>query len=138
MSDELEEFVSRLPKKQTPSNSAEDLFEIQHTGEWNYQVEGGGTKIFIDGYRGRIILEAKYIYYPERSPYIPSSKIPEFLRRKILQQMRDEFQRIGNVINDPTNLFNSLEVITNNPEAKSLFEEFIKELNIPGSVVIPE
>jgi hypothetical protein len=64
MSDEVEEFVSRFPRKPTPSNSVEDLFEIQHTGEWNYQIEGGGTKIFIDGYRDRTILEAKYVSTP--------------------------------------------------------------------------
>ena len=44
MSDEVEEFISRFPKKQTPNNSVEDLFEIQHPGEWNYQIEGGEIK----------------------------------------------------------------------------------------------
>lgn len=138
MSDEVEEFISRFKRKQTPNNSGEDLFEIKHTGEWNYQIEGGGTKIFIDGYRDRTILEAKYINDPDRSPYIPNSRIPDFLRQKILKQMRDEFQRIGNVINDPDNPFNSLEVITNHPEAKVFFEELLQEFNISASVVIPE
>lgn len=138
MSDRVEEFISRFPKKQTPNNSVEDLFEIQHTGEWNYQIEGGGTKIFIDGYRDRTILEAKYINDPDRSPYIPSSKIPDFIRQKIVKQMRDEFQRIGNVINDPDNPFDSLEIITNHPEAKAFFEKLLLDFNIPASVIIPE
>ncbi len=82
MSDEVEEFVSRFPRKPTPSNSPDDLFEIQHTGEWNYQIEGGGTKIFIDGYRYRTILEAKYVNNPDRSPYIPNSKSQISFARK--------------------------------------------------------
>lgn len=138
MSDEIEDFVSRLPKKQTPRNSPEDFFEIQHTGEWNYQVEGSGTKIFIDGYRGRTILEAKYINNPDRSPYVPGSRIPDFLRQKIVKEMRDEFQRIENVINDSSNPFNALEIITNNSDAKSFFEGLLAELDISGAVVILE
>ncbi|NEN92652.1 MAG: hypothetical protein F6K48_28635 [Okeania sp. SIO3H1] len=46
--------------KQTPNNQPEDTFEIKYTGEWNYQIEAGSTKVFIDGYRGKIILETKY------------------------------------------------------------------------------
>lgn len=138
MTDEVEEFVSRFPRKPTPSNSVEDLFEIQHTGEWNYQIEGGGTKIFIDGYRHRTILEAKYVNNPDRSPYIPNSQIPTFIRQKILKQIRDEFQRLANVIKDPITPFESLEVITNHLEAKALFEELLQEFNIVSNVVIRE
>lgn len=52
--------------------------------------------------------------------------------------MPDEFQRIANVINDPDNPFESLEIITNHPEAKAFFEELLQQLNIPASVVIRE
>jgi hypothetical protein len=138
MSDKIENFISSLSKRRTPSNSPEDLFEIKHTGEWNYQVEGGNTKVFIDGYRGRTILECKYINDPERSPYIPSSTIPDFLRRKILKQIRDEFQRIRNVIEDPKNPFDSLEVITNNSAAQLFFEELLKEFNLEYNVTLAE
>lgn len=138
MSEEVEEFVSHLPKIPTPNNAPEDLFEIEHTGPYNFLVSGGGTKVFIDGYRGRTILESKYVKNADRSPFVSGSSIPSFLRNKILQQVRDELQRISNVIKDPSNPFDSLEIIVNNSDAKSFFESWLQELDISGTVVIPE
>ncbi len=138
MSDEITNFVSSLPKKQTPNNQPEDVFEIKHTGEWNYQIEAGSTKVFIDGYRGKTILEAKYVKNPQRSPFISDSRIPRPIREKILDQIRNEIKRIGIVIGDSGNPFNSLEVITNHPGSQSFFEGLLKEFDIPGRVLLVE
>ncbi len=138
MSDEITNFVSSLPKKWTPNNQPEDVSEIEHTGEWNYQIEAGSTKVFIDGYRGKTILEAKYIKNPQRSLFISGSRIPEPIRQKILNQIRDEIKRIGIIIRDSGNPFNSLEVITNHPGYQSFFENLLKEFDIPGRVLLVE
>ncbi len=138
MSDGVTNFVSGLPKKRTPNNQPEDVFEIEYTGEWNYQIEAGGIKVFIDGYRGRTILEAKYVKNPQRSPFISGSGIPEVIRQKILNQVRYEIERIGIVIRDSDNPFNSLEVITNHPDSQSFFESLLEEFDIPGRVLLVE
>ena len=138
MSDKITNFVSNLPKKQTPNNQSEDVFEIKHTGKWNYQIQAGSTKVYIDGYRGKTILEAKYVKNPQRSPFISNSEIPPFIRKKILNKIKDEIKRIGIVIGDSGNPFDSLEVITNHPASKSLFESLLKEFDIPGNVSLKE
>jgi hypothetical protein len=59
-------------------------------------------------------------------------------RRKIIKQIKDEFQRIRNVIEDPKNPFNSLEVITNNSAAQLFFEELLKEFDFEYDVTLAE
>src|SRR5690606_37875162 len=51
--EEVEAFVAKLPRKNTPTHSAANQYEIKHTGPYNYTVSGGGQNLDIDGYRGR-------------------------------------------------------------------------------------
>ncbi|NEN92651.1 MAG: hypothetical protein F6K48_28630 [Okeania sp. SIO3H1] len=75
---------------------------------------------------------------PQRSPFISGSRIPEMIRQKILNQITDEIKRIGIVIGDSGNPFNSLEVITNHPGSQLFFESLLKEFDIPGRVLLVE
>ncbi|MGE8433358.1 hypothetical protein [Chryseobacterium joostei] len=53
-----------------------------------------------------------------------------------MADLNDEFSRYSKVINDPTNQLEGLEVITNNPNAVSTFEDLMKTHNIPGTVTV--
>ncbi|MBI2840518.1 MAG: Ig-like domain-containing protein, partial [Acidobacteria bacterium] len=134
--DSAERHVAGLPTKPTPSNTVKDLYEIEQTGPVNYLAQGGGETVWIDGSSGKWILEAKFIQTPGRSPFIPGSNIPEWLRLKIQDEVRAEFRRIGMVIADPSNPLSSLRVITNDARAQAFFESLMKQYEIPGEIVI--
>ncbi len=130
----VEDFVSSLPTRQTPSNTRADLFEIEQTGPRNFTVPAGDESINIDGFNGTTILEAKFAGNPGRSPFVEDSAIPGFIRDRIVAQQRDEFRRLAAAINDPQNPFTGLEVRTNDPRAVPFFESLINDFNIPGQV----
>ena len=75
---------------------------------------------------------------PSRSPFISGSSIPEPIRQKIVNQIKFEIERIGIVIRDSDTPFNSLEVITNHPDARSFFESLLEEFDLPGRVLLVE
>jgi RHS repeat-associated protein len=134
----LREFVESLPKKPTPANRAADLFEIEQTGPFNFIVSGGGETVRVDGILDASILEAKFIERPKRSPFIPGSQIPDFLREKITKDVRDEFRRLAAVIKDPDVPFRALEVRVNDEQAVPFFKSLIDEFEIPGQVRVVE
>lgn len=134
--DEIADFVSRLPQKPTPTNSLANQYEIKHTGFVNYLVSGGGTTIWIDGYRGDTILDAKFVQKPDISPYVPGSSCFSRIRENVAIQQASEFQRLANAIHDPNTPFNSVEVITNELAAVPYFEDWLRRFNIPGRVVV--
>jgi hypothetical protein len=131
---EVDEFVAKLPRKTTPTNSVANQYEIKHTGPYNYKVSGGGESFAIDGYRGSTILEAKHVGKASDSPYIPGSSCPEPVRAKILAKTREELRKVRTIIESGSTPFKSVEVITNSPEAKRLFEAMLKESRVPGTV----
>ena len=98
------------------------------------KVSGGGESFDIDGYQGGTILEAKHVGKANDSPYIPGSSCPEPVRRKILAKAREELRKVRTIIESGSTPFKSLEVITNSPEAKRLFETMLKESRVPGIV----
>ncbi len=73
---------------------------------------------------------------PERSPFIPDSNIPPFIRDKIVGEVEDEFRRYAAVLHDSNTPAKGLEVIINDPRAVPFFERLLKKYNIPGSVVV--
>ncbi|EPG0528674.1 RHS repeat-associated core domain-containing protein [Vibrio harveyi] len=136
VSTHIDDYVSRLYSKVTPSNRPANLFEIEQTGPRNYRVFGGGTSIDIDGYEGTVILEAKFVDKKSRSPFIEDSKIPPFLREKIRKEQAHEFERFKAVLKDSEVPFNKLEVRINEPLAKPYFQSLIEKYKIPGHVKV--
>ncbi len=130
----VDAYVATLPRINTRTDTAAYLYEIKHTGRYNYRISGGGVKFEIDGYRGTTILDAKHIGKPAISPYVPSSSCSDHIRNKVLGKTRGELERIRAIIDSGTTPFKSLEIITNNLESKSLFEGLLKEMKIRGSV----
>jgi hypothetical protein len=50
--------------------------------------------------------------------------------------LRDQFSRYAAIIRDPKSPAIALEVITNDPKAVPFFESLLRELKIPGEVVV--
>jgi hypothetical protein len=82
------------------------------------------------------LLEAKFIEQPDRSPFVEGSKIPDFMRERILVRVEDEFLRYAAVINDPKTPVIGLEVITNEPRSVPCFENLLIRFSISGQVVV--
>lgn len=135
----VERWRDRLQTKPTPNNNARDAFEIQHTGPDNFLVQGGGEQVWADGIRPSdgLLLDAKCIDNPGRSPFIPTSKCPDFIRQNAIEQVDDELRRYAAVIADPATPVRGLEVIISDLAAKPLFESLLKKYGIPGRVVLP-
>jgi hypothetical protein len=131
---EIDRFVEKLPRKNSRTATAADQYEIKHTGPYNYEVSGGGVKFEIDGYRGSTILEAKHVDKPRSSPYVPGSSCPDKVRAQILADARDRLIKARKIIESGATPFKSVEIITNTPRSKKLFEDMLKEINLPGAV----
>lgn len=137
---EVQDWQKGFNRKSTPTNGPRNQYEIKHTGPDNIQVQGGGEEIWADGIRPetRSLLEAKCIDNPDSSPYIEGSKIPDFIRSKVISDVESEFRRYAAVINDPATPITNLEVITNEPAAVPFFEGLLRKFNIPGEVVVKD
>jgi len=111
---------------------------VEQTGPLNYRVVGGGTAIDADGFNGSTLLDAKYVGDPSISPYVDGSKVPAFLRDKILAQQQYEFARYQAVIADPSVPFDSLNVLTNETSAVPYIQRVFDKYQVPGEVkVVP-
>jgi Pre-toxin TG/Restriction endonuclease fold toxin 2 len=132
--------LDALPRKPTPARTAADRYETRQTGEWNYQVEGGGERVWADGVRPDRgdLLDAKYVDNPDRSPFVPDSGVPPYIRQKIVAKLEDEFRRYARVVNDGESPYQRLEVITNNQRAVPFFEDLMRRYDIAGRVVVRE
>jgi hypothetical protein len=131
---EIDEFVKKLPRKNKPSKSIAGQYEIKHTGPYNYTISGGGAKFDIDGYRGSTILEAKHVDKPHSSPYVPGSSCPQGVRAEVLEGVRRELAKVRAIIKSGSTPFKNIEIVTNTPGAKMLFENLLKEMRVPGKV----
>ena len=130
----VEEYIAKCPRRNTPTKTAANRYEIAHTGPYNYVVAVRDAEFAIDGYRGTTILEAKHTGDIKSSPYVPGSTCYEPVRAKILNEARDELKRVRTIIRSSETPFKSIEIITNTPESKALFETLLKESGVPGTV----
>lgn len=131
----IRQFVGP-PVTRTPVGRRSGLFEVDQTGAFNYRIRGGGTQFDIDGWEGRTIIEMKFVDNPERSPYVPGSKAPDFLRVEVEEKLRGEFERLAKILADPAVPFRAVAVRTNADGARTLFESLMREYNVPGRVEV--
>ena len=101
-------------------------------------VKGKDETFDIDGYQGRTIVDPKHTRNIPRSPYILDSKAPQFLKDKTLEQERNQFRKTKDIIENPDNPFDRLEVRVNDKAIVPYFESLLEEYDIPGEVkVVP-
>ncbi|MFD7537624.1 polymorphic toxin-type HINT domain-containing protein [Streptomyces sp. NPDC059819] len=100
------------------------------TGLYEFQVTGGGERVWADGIDGTTLVDAKYTTNPKSSPYTGTA--PDFVNRSTI----DEIRRYGAVINDPATRFTNLRVVTNTPEGVTYFTGLMEQLNIAGQVIL--
>jgi hypothetical protein len=133
-----EAWADSLPTHTTPTGTAAGRYEVQHTGPVNYTMEGGGVKIDADGFRpsDALALEAKHVGSPDASPYVPGSKAPEFIRTRVMDGVRDELERYRDIALSPDTPMRGVEVVTNDPRAVANLEALMRELGVPGRVVV--
>ena len=134
--EEVDAYVSGLPRTLTPTSKASGLFEVEQTGPYNYTVPARDDTIDIDGYRGTTIQDAKFVEKPDVSPYINGSNVPDFLRRFALEDQQWEFERFARVINDRAVPSISPEVLTNDSRAVPYFQNLIIRCEIPDTVTV--
>jgi len=135
---EIENWLSNFSKRSAQDHNSHYEFQIKQCGEQEIKVQGGDEEIWADGVdleKGEL-LEAKYIKNPADSPYISTSKCPDFIRKKAIREVENEFRRYEAVIHDPATPVHSLQVIVNIEEAIPFFTDLLNKFNIPGSVVV--
>jgi len=127
-----------LARKPTPTGRPSGQYEVDQTGPWNYTMGEGANKIDADGFRASdgSALEAKHVGSKDRSPYVPDSDAPDFMKQKALRDVEHEVERYGGVIKDPNTPVRGLEVITNDPRAVPYFEEILSKYDLPSRVVV--
>jgi hypothetical protein len=132
------DWMDTLPTKQTPTSTAAGRYEVAQTGPSNYEMRAGIVKIDADGFRtiDAAALDAKHVGSGTRSPYVPGSDLPDFVRQKILGQFENELQRYRAVIESGDTPVRGLEIITNDPRAVPYFEEMLDKHEIVGRVVV--
>jgi hypothetical protein len=132
------DWMDTLATKQTPTSTAAGRYEVAQTGPLNYEMRAGAVKIDADGFRtiDATALDAKHVGSDSRSPYVPGSDTPDFVRQKILGQFENELQRYRAVIESGDTPVRGLEIITNDPRAVPYFEDMLDKHDIVGRVVV--
>lgn len=136
--EEFSDWAASLPTKKTPTNTPKDLYEVAKTGPDNFRLSGGGEQVWTDGLDAAsgAALEAKLVVKPDKSPFIPETNIPDFIRDKIVGEVTDEFRRYGAVIADNTNPVRQLTVFVNDQRAVPFFQELMSRFKIPGQILV--
>lgn len=65
---------------------------------------------------------------------MPGSDCYEPVRERALAKVRDELRRTRAIIQSGETPFKSIEIITNTPQSKALFEKMLQESGFPGIV----
>jgi len=127
-----------LPTRNNVARGDAGAYQSRTVGDTGYQLSGGGANVWADGIdeTTNMAQDAKYVGNEGRSPFIEDSNIPRFIRDKMMANLNDEFIRYSQVINDPSNEIKGLEIITNNPNAVSTFEDLMNTHHIPGTVIV--
>ncbi|WP_326652288.1 restriction endonuclease fold toxin-2 domain-containing protein [Streptomyces sp. NBC_01750] len=131
----------KLKLKTRPANYGnprQRAYQRRHAGDTEYQAEGGGEKVWADGFDSNTgeLIDAKFVDKPDRSPFIKDSKAPDFIREKVDAEINDEFRRYAAVLKDKGTPVNKLRIVTNDPRAVQYFQDKLRQYGIPGQVVV--
>jgi hypothetical protein len=138
---DLKAFASWIASSQKRAvNAKTPAMEYQsaRAGKQEVLVKGGGEEIWADGARmeDAHLLEVKHVEKPDSSPFIEGSTCEEFIRSMIREKERIQLKRYAAVIGDPETPVVGLEIIVNDARAAPFFELLMRELSIPGQVVV--
>ena len=78
----------------------------------------------------------KHVEKPESSPFIQGSKCSDAVRGMIREKELAQFRRYAAILKDPTTPAVGLEIILNDARAVPFFESLMRELGIPGRIVV--
>jgi hypothetical protein len=134
----FEAWIQQAPRREVQGESASLEFQSRHVGQEEFLVRGGGKEVWADGYRSSeaLLREVKHVEKPETSPFIKGSRCGEVVRERIRKKEFEQFSRYAAVLRDPTTPAIGLEVILNDARAVPFFEALMRELGIPGRIVV--
>nr|WP_309890797.1 restriction endonuclease fold toxin-2 domain-containing protein [Archangium sp.] len=78
----------------------------------------------------------KHVDKPESSPFITVSRCSDAVRHMIREKELNQFNRYAAVLKDPATPAVGLEIILNDARAVPYFEVVMRELGIPGRIVV--
>jgi hypothetical protein len=134
----FEAWIRQAERRKTPASTEAHRFQLEHTGDEEFLVRGGGKEVWADGYRSSeaYLLEVKHVEKPESSPFIKDSRCSEVIRGKIREKELEQFHRYSAILKDPATPAVGLEIILNEAKAVPFFEALMRELGIPGRIVV--
>lgn len=131
------DWIEKAPTRAPQVPDAEHAkFQVKYAGPEERLVRASsGEEVWADGGRAADcrLLEAKYVGDPSKSPFVSASNP---VHERIRNLVREQFQRYAAIIRDLRSPAVSLEVITNDSRAVPFFEALLKDLGIPGEVVV--
>jgi hypothetical protein len=89
----------------------------------------------IDGYRGSVMIDAKYVKNPNSSPVIPGSSATQFFKDIYYSGLKSEMLRAEQIISEADNPFTDFEIIVSDARAKPFFEQFMVTHAVDAKVV---
>jgi hypothetical protein len=127
-----------LPTRETPTGRPSGRYEVEMTGPHNYEMSVGDVRINADGFRefDATALEAKHVGSQTRSPFVPGSDAPDFVRAAARTEIEKELQRYKLIIDSSDTPVRGLEIITNDARAVPYFEELLDKHDMVGRVVV--
>ena len=136
--EDFEAWIQKAERRTARKNGEASRFQADQAGEEEFLVRGGGEEVWADGYRSSeaYLLEVKSVDKPESSPFIKGSRCSDAVRDMIRDKELNQFNRYAAVLKDPATPAVGLEVILNDARAVPYFEVLMRELHIPGRIVV--
>jgi hypothetical protein len=134
----FEAWIQQASRRKASKRTESHRFQVDHVGEEEFLVRGGGKEVWADGHRSSdaYLLDAKHVEKPEISPFIEGSRCSDFVRDSIRLKELEQFDKYAAILRDPTTPAVGLEVILNDARAVPFFEKIMRELGIPGRIVV--
>ena len=134
----FEAWIQQAERRTARNKGEASRFQSDHAGKEEFLVRGGGEEVWADGYRSSeaYLLEVKHVDKPENSPFIKGSRCSDAVRHMIREKELNQFNRYAAVLKDPATPAVGLEIILNDARAVSYFEVLMRELGIPGRIVV--
>jgi hypothetical protein len=132
------DWMESLPQRDTPTGRPSGRYEVEMTGPHNYEMSAGDVKINADGFRtfDATALEAKHVGSQTRSPFVPGSEAPDFVRNAARVEIEKELQRYKVIVDSTATPVRGLEIVTNDARAVPYFRELLDKYDMVGRVVV--